>query len=42
MKKTSIAALLAAALAVLVVFGLLLFRMVTTMSSRAPDDAELD
>ena len=40
MKKTSIAALLAAALAVLVVFGLLVFRMVTTMSSRAPDDVD--
>ena len=40
MKKTSIAALIAAALAVLVIFGLLVFRMVTTMSSRAPDDVD--
>ena len=40
MKKTSIAALIVAALAVLVIFGLLVFRMVTTMSSRAPDDVD--
>ena len=40
MKKSSIAALVAAALAVLVVFGLLVFRMVTTMSSRAPEDVD--
>ena len=38
MQKKTTAALVAAALAVLVVFGLLVFRMVTTMSSRAPED----
>ena len=40
MQKKTIAALVAAALAVLVLFGLLVFRMVTTMSSRAPDDVD--
>lgn len=40
MQKKTVAALIAAALAVLVVFGLLVFRMVTTMSSRAPDDVD--
>ena len=40
MQKKTTAALIAAALAVLVVFGLLVFRMVTTMSSRAPEDVD--
>lgn len=40
MQKKTLAALIAAALAVLIVFGLLVFRMVTTMSSRAPDDVD--